>query len=145
MSRPRQKQATSKLRFECTQCGKCCTNRGEYAHVYVNPTEVRQLAAFLGLSVQRFKRLYTFVDEDGWRQLSFTGGDCVFLNPETKLCQVHPARPIQCRTFPFWREFVVDGEWTPEVRSLCEGIGRGRLHSLEEAEVQMREREKSDA
>ncbi len=144
MSRPRPKPATSKLRFECTQCGKCCTNRGEYAHVYVSPAEVRALAEFLGLSVPRFKQRYTFVDKDGWRQLNFLGEDCVFLNPETKLCQVHPARPIQCRTFPFWREFVAGGEWSSEVRSMCEGIGRGRLHSLEEAEVQMREMESSD-
>ena len=29
----------SDLRFECTQCGKCCTNQVEYAHVYVNHIE----------------------------------------------------------------------------------------------------------
>jgi len=136
---------SSGLRFECTQCGKCCTNQGEYVHVYVNPEETRALADHLGLSVARFKRRYTFVDKDGWRQLTFTEKDCVFLDSRTKLCRVHPARPIQCRTFPFWREFVVNGEWTPEVRSLCEGIGKGRPHSLEEAEAQMREMETSDA
>ena len=32
------------LRFKCTQCGACCTARGEYAHVYLNPDEARELA-----------------------------------------------------------------------------------------------------
>ncbi len=132
------------LRFECTKCGKCCTNRGEYANVYVNPAESQALADFLGLSLRTFKRRYTFVDDDGWRQLSFSDTGCVFLDPESNLCRVHSARPIQCRTFPFWREFVVDGEWSNEVRSLCEGIGRGRVHSSEEAEIQMLEMERSD-
>jgi len=132
------------LRFECTQCGKCCSNRGEYAYVYVNLDETAALAEFLGLSLRSFKRRYTFIDEDGWRQLNFTGENCVFLDPETKLCQAHAARPIQCRTFPFWPGFIEQGEWTDEVGSLCEGIGRGRLYSIEEAQVQMDEMKKSD-
>ncbi len=132
------------LRFECTQCGACCVNRGEYAHVYVNPDETAALAEFLGLSLRRFKRRYTFNDEDGWRQLNFTGKSCVFLDPETNLCQAHAARPIQCRTFPFWPGFIEQGEWTDEVRSLCEGIGRGRLYSIEESQVQMDEIKQSD-
>lgn len=132
------------LRFECTQCGRCCTNRGEYAHVYVNGDESAALADFLGLSLRSFKRRYTFIDEDGWRQLNFRGKSCVFLDPETNLCQVHSARPIQCRTFPFWRSFVEHGEWTDEVRSLCEGIDRGRLYSTEEAQVHMEEMDASD-
>ena len=135
---------SSGLRFECTKCGDCCTNRGEYAHVYVNEEENEALAAFLGLSLRAFKRRYTFVDDDGWRQLSFRGKSCVFLDLATNLCQVHPARPTQCRTFPFWREFVVDGEWSEEVRSLCEGIGRGPLYSIEEAEDHIFEMDQSD-
>ena len=112
----------------------CCTS----------PAESQALADFLGLSLRTFKRRYTFVDDDGWRQLSFSDTGCVFLDPESNLCRVHSARPIQCRTFPFWREFVVDGEWSNEVRSLCEGIGRGRVHSSEEVEIQMLEMERSD-
>ena len=117
------------LRFECTQCGKCCTNRGDYAHVYVGRQEVKDLAAYLGMSLRKFKHKYTFVDEDGWTQLAFGSDQCVFLDAATGACGVYGARPVQCRTFPFWRDFTRNGEWTDEIRSLCEGIGRGRLYS----------------
>ncbi len=42
---------TEGLRFECTQCGGCCTNRGEYTHVYVSADEIRGLARLLDMSV----------------------------------------------------------------------------------------------
>lgn len=134
----------SELRFECTQCGKCCTSRGEYAYVYLNRSEIDALADYLEMSVDRFKRKYTFVDEDGWTQLNFTKEHCIFLDPKTNGCEVYGARPIQCSTFPFWRSMVKDGKWTPQVAELCEGIGRGATYSLEEAEVRMQEYEESD-
>ncbi len=123
------------LCFECTQCGGCCTNRGEYAYVYVGAAEVRALARLLGMGVLDFRREYTFVDEYGWTQLTFKGENCSFLDGVR--CSVYAARPIQCRTFPFWRDLVKDGEWTQEARDLCEGVGRGRPYSQDEAEELM--------
>ena len=134
-----------RLRFECTQCGRCCTNQGEYAHVYVSDEECRAIARFLELRLPAFKRRYTFVDAEGWRQLTFSGESCLFLEPETKGCRIYPVRPTQCRTFPFWRNFVRDGEWTAEVRELCEGVGQGRSHSEDEAEAHMRAMDESDS
>lgn len=131
------------LRFECTQCGRCCTNHGEYAYVYLADREVAALARLLGLSEREFERKYTLIDEDGWTQLAIANGRCVFLEPNGG-CGVYTARPAQCRTFPFWRDFVEDGEWTAEVREICEGIGRGRLYSRDEAQLLMIEMEESD-
>jgi len=132
------------LRFECTQCGECCMNREEYAHVYATQEEVRELAALLELPIREFRQRYAFVDEDGWTQLSVAEDHCVFLELETGACRVYAARPVQCRTFPFWREFVRDGEWDTGARSLCEGVGRGRLYTLAEAEMCMSAMEDSD-
>jgi hypothetical protein len=129
----------SGLRFECTRCGACCTNRGEYAHVYVNADEVRELAGELGMRARDFRRAYTFLDEDGWTQLTVSGGACALFDPEQRSCRAYGARPAQCRTFPFWREMVQDGEFTAQVARLCEGVGRGRLYSIEYAEARMRE------
>ena len=134
----------SELRFECTGCGKCCTHQGEYAHVYVSRAETLALAALLGLTVSRFKKRYSFVDEYGWTQLRTSEDRCVFLDPQTNACTVYAERPTQCRTFPFWRESVRDGAWTPAVRKLCEGVGQGRLYSIEEAQECMLEMERSD-
>ena len=132
------------LRFECTGCGGCCTARGEYAHVYLNPDELEDLADALELSVREFRRRYTFEDEYGYTQLRFPDSTCVFLERDTNRCTVYGARPTQCRTFPFWRDLVQDGKWTAEARALGEGEGRGPAHRLEDAEARMLEMELAD-
>lgn len=114
-----------KLRFECTGCGACCTQRGPYAHVYVNAAERSQLAAHLEMSPKVFSRRYTFVDEQGWRQLRFVHGACTFLDPVTRRCSVYTARPIQCRTYPYWPELFGPRGWTDAAKRDCEGMGRG--------------------
>ncbi len=136
--------ARAGLRFECTQCGECCTARDEYAYVYLNADEVRVLADELGLGVAEFRHRYTFKDDLGWTQLRFESESCVFLEPGTKRCTVYGARPVQCRTFPFWRDLVDAKGWTDAARKLCEGIGRGAVHSREDVEVRMVEMELAD-
>jgi len=131
------------LRFECTQCGVCCTNRGEYGHVYLNDREVVEIARYLGLLPSEFRRRYTFVDEYGWTQVVLEER-CAFLGDDGSSCRVYPVRPVQCRTFPFWKDLVEDGEWTQEARDLCEGVGRGKLYPIEDAHRLMREMELSD-
>jgi Fe-S-cluster containining protein len=138
-ARPRQG-----LRFECTECGDCCRVRGEYAHVYLDLEEEEALADFLGLPLATFRRRFTFLDEDGWRELAFTEDRCVFLDDETNRCSVYSARPVQCSTFPFWEELVQRRRWTDRARKLCEGVGRGRLYSIEEAEARILERKLSE-
>ena len=59
------------LPFACTRCGKCCTARGEYQHVYVNRNERRRLAAYLGLSEGELVDSYTTLDSEGYRSLRF--------------------------------------------------------------------------
>jgi hypothetical protein len=125
------------LRFECTRCGECCRTRGEYAHVYLNDDEVADLARFLGMTRERFERQYTFED-GGWRELRFHSQECVFLTPEGT-CGVYPARPVQCRTFPFWPDLVRGDRFTRRAQSLCEGVGEGRLHSPEEVAARVQE------
>lgn len=133
----------SGLRFECTRCGKCCTNHGGYAHVYLSDREVSGLARALELDTYEFERLYTFIDEDGWTQLRTESDRCVFLQPDGG-CRVYKARPIQCRTFPFWRGFVEDGKWTADVAEICEGVGRGREYPADEVERLMVAMEESE-
>jgi Fe-S-cluster containining protein len=134
----------SSLRFECTQCGKCCRVRGAYAHVYLNDSELDALAAHVGLPRKEFRWRFTVMDELGWTELAFQDDHCPFLDPDSNLCTVHEARPTQCRTFPFWRDFVRDGKWTTDVAEMCEGIGRGEAWSEEIAETLMAEQEAVD-
>jgi Fe-S-cluster containining protein len=52
-------------------------------------------------------------------------GQCHFLTSEG--CSIHPAKPTQCRLYPFWPELVEDrAAWNAE-RVDCPGIGKGEL------------------
>jgi Fe-S-cluster containining protein len=133
------------LRFECTQCGKCCWTRGEYSHVYLTPDDLAALAAAVGLSVAETRKRYTFRDENGWTELDFSGGRCVMLDEKTNLCTVYESRPTQCRTFPFWPEMIRRGGWTAEAKRICEGVGNGRVVPKEEAAARLAAQKKADA
>ena len=52
-------------------------------------------------------------------------GRCIFLGKDNG-CKVYEARPVQCRTYPFWPEVVNSRtSWTREAKR-CEGIERGK-------------------
>ena len=116
------------LRFRCTGCGDCCT--GEPGAVWVNDDEIAALAKLLGIEVDDFERRY--VRRLGARRSLFErfDGDCVFFDPEHRRCQVYPARPIQCRTWPFWPENLESREAWAETEGVCPGSGSGELVPL---------------
>ncbi len=120
------------LKFTCTMCGNCCKNRGAYAFVYLMPSEVRAIAAHLGLSKKEFLARHCS-SQDGAVTLRTDSPACAFLGPDNR-CGIYPVRPVQCRTWPFWRENLERAVWDEEVRADCPGAGRGELHSMEEIE-----------
>jgi Fe-S-cluster containining protein len=120
------------LKFECSQCGDCCT--GAPGFVWVNNAEIEALAANVGLAVEAFEDQY--VRRVGVRKSlkEFPGGDCVFFNTEKRNCNVYEARPRQCRTWPFWDSNLKTPDDWKHTCSVCPGSGKGRLHSIEEIE-----------
>ncbi len=127
------------LRFNCVQgCVACCVTHGEHAYVYLENGDDLRLAEHLGLSRTVFLRRYTR-KLDGYRILRMAEPSCVFLTGSG--CAVYPARPTQCRTFPFWRENLSSGESWSELRGFCPGIDSGELHSPRRIENLAAERE----
>ena len=120
------------LRFECTQCGNCCT--GFPGTVTVNDDEIAALAARLELSEEDFRRQYTRVLSGGKVSLREKPNyDCVFWAREHG-CLMYQDRPTQCRTWPFWRTNVSSrASWDKEARH-CPGMNTGRLYTIEEIE-----------
>lgn len=126
----------SGIRFECTGCGECCKSRGRYQYVYVTLPERRRLAQHFGLKTAAFTRSYC-KKTDGFFHLINPSSDCQFLDGVR--CTVYAARPQQCRTWPFWPQNMKPKIWEQEVKPGCPGVGLGRLHSVEEIEINLHE------
>lgn len=121
------------LRFQCTQCGDCCT--GAPGYVWVNQAEVEAIAAELGESdVEAFEDMY--VRKVGIRRSlrEFPNGDCVFFDTENRKCTVYNARPRQCRTWPFWDSNLKSPAAWAATCEVCPGSGKGKLYQIEHIE-----------
>jgi Fe-S-cluster containining protein len=62
--------------------------------------------------------------------------DCVFW--ESGGCAVYEARPLQCRSFPFWSSQLGTREDWEGCAARCPGVGKGRLHDRGEIEGWLR-------
>ena len=122
------------LRFECTQCGDCCT--GAEGYVWVNQAEIDAMSARLGMDSNVFEA--QFVRRIGVRR-SLTerpGGDCVLLDPATRGCTVYNDRPRQCRTWPVWDSNLKSPAAWDEAAQGCPGCNKGNLVPLEKIKEQ---------
>jgi Fe-S-cluster containining protein len=134
------------VRFECTQCGACCT--GSSGFVLFSRKEGERIANRLGISYAEFHDRYTHetpagrslresvvIDEHGR-----TMHDCIFLDrqalPGRLICSLYEDRPTQCRTFPYWPENVSSRRAWRAVARACEGIGRGNFVPSSEIRIQ---------
>lgn len=123
------------LRFECTQCGKCCS--GFPGVVWVNEEELQAIADFRGEPLLEVKALYTrWIN--GRRSLrDKLSDDCVFYEAGQG-CTIYPVRPRQCRTWPFWESNVESLEAWTKTQEKCPGAGHGQLISAEEITQRMK-------
>ncbi len=121
------------LRFECSQCGDCCT--GAPGWVWVNKKEIAAIAAEIGQDdIAQFEK--DFVRDVGVRKSlkEFDNGDCVFFDSQARNCKVYHARPRQCRSWPFWDSNIKSEKaWQATCRA-CPGSGTGKLYQLEDIE-----------
>jgi len=92
----------------CQTCeGNCCI--GESGYIWINKTEIENLAKLLNMSVEDTKSKYLF--KVGYKysikeiKLSQDNYICCFFDLNKKQCGIYEARPTQCRTFPFWEHF----------------------------------------
>ena len=106
----------------CDTCaGNCCI--GESGYIWITIQEINFLAKHLNITLEEVRTRY--LNKKGYKysikevKLAEDNYACVFFNLEKKQCTIYEARPIQCRTFPFWDYFK---ENTEEVYKECPAI-----------------------
>ena len=116
------------INFKCQGSSNCCVSRGSYGYVYLSKKDLINIAKYLNVSINLFKKKYCEYS-DGYLHLKEMNinGNCQFL--ENKKCSIYTARPMQCRTWPFWKENMNIKKWNEELINFCPGIGKGKLIS----------------
>ena len=124
------------VRFTCQKgCINCCNQEGR---VYLTEEDLLRAAKFVGMTAKAFEKKYVYRTRNEMRLRKPRKKQCSFLQEHG--CSIHPAKPTQCRTFPFWPELVESKVAWIWVGSYCPGIGKGPLiqigAALEMAEEQ---------
>lgn len=116
--------------FSCTACGDCCG--GAPGYVWVDEAEKKLLADHLEMDIKDFNK--QFIRKVGKKEslIEQENYDCTFLKKGK--CTVYEARPIQCRTFPFWKAALKDREEFVDITLDCPGTGCGKLWKKDEIE-----------
>ncbi|MBA7617765.1 hypothetical protein ES703_25083 [subsurface metagenome] len=117
------------LRFECTRCSCCC--RMTPGYVLLTESDLRNLMKATGRSWDEFLEEYCRqININGFKRISLiekSNLDCILWEKDG--CTVYTNRPLQCRSFPFWKsKLSSEAEWN-RLKKTCPGIGKGRLHS----------------
>jgi Fe-S-cluster containining protein len=92
------------------------------------------MAEVFGLSAKDFRKRYV---RRLWRGLSLRekrNYDCVMLDSKGH-CMVYEARPLQCRTWPFWPSNLRSPSAWQAAGRRCPGIGAGPLYGFEQIEA----------
>ena len=93
--------------------------------VYLTETDLQKAAKFVGMGAKAFEKKYIYRTRRQMRFRKPPKKQCPFLG-ETG-CEIHPAKPTQCRTFPFWPEMVEKRVAWNRTARYCPGIGKGPL------------------
>ncbi len=97
-------------------------------YVYLTEDDLRRAAAFLGLSRRAFESQYVYRTKHLLRLRKPRNSQCHFLGEDG--CAIHPAKPTQCRVFPFWPELVGSPAAWRRAGKHCPGIGKGGLRDF---------------
>ncbi|MCD4680646.1 MAG: YkgJ family cysteine cluster protein [Bacteroidales bacterium] len=125
------------LQFSCSGCGYCC--REEPGFVFLSNNDLLNLQTYFSLEKKELIDTYCrIVNMGNFKMLSLKesrNNDCIFLGEN--ICQVYKARPLQCRSYPFWST-LMDNEdsWLDESKN-CPGIGHGEFYSAKKIDRQL--------
>jgi Fe-S-cluster containining protein len=119
------------LRFSCKRCSACC--RHEAGFVFLTEKDLSSLESALSMGTEEFLEIYCrWIPGENGKNLALKekpNYDCIFW--EMDGCSVYEARPLQCRSFPFWHSVLADENAWKMTACECPGMNSGVLHSHE--------------
>jgi len=111
--------------------------------VFLSEKDLRRIARYLRLSWGEALRLYCRVVRLGhFSRISLKEKpnlDCIFWKDGS--CSLYQARPLQCRSYPFWSSNLHSPQAWESAGKSCPGIGTGTFYSRREIEAWLRRRE----
>ena len=121
------------LKFECQRCGNCC--RGEPGVVKVDIKDIRKISSYLKIKQELFAKHYLRIVNGSLSLREFRNGDCFMYDNG---CKIYTIRPLQCRTFPFWKSNLkIKSDWKKQKRT-CPGMDKGRLYTYHEVDKNLK-------
>ena len=133
------------LKFRCTACGNCCS--GPTGYVWISEEEVERLALHLGRTPDDVRQRYTrsIGRRRSLKERKNLEGkyDCIFLidlpddeqtGERRRGCGIYEARPLQCRTWPFWDGVVESRRSWEHAKSVCPGTDQGKHYTRKRIE-----------
>lgn len=129
------------LRFECTQCSKCC--RYDPGYVFLSYNDLERLLKYFKISetefIDKYCRKVDMGDKNRLSLIEKENYDCIFWSNGS--CEIYESRPLQCRSYPFWEPFLINKKtWDAEAQS-CPGMNRGVLVNKEKIDDWINQRD----
>jgi len=103
--------------FKCIHCGHCCRNEGS---VFFTDSEIMDISDFMGINHREFKEQFLTFSSFGYAHHVLKGEHCVFL--KNNLCSINSVKPKQCKTFPYWKEYISKDGKLKDFNRHCKGI-----------------------
>lgn len=99
--------------------------------VYFDREELRKLADYLRETIDELIARLKFAREGERFVLDATDGRGCPLLGKDRACTVHPVKPKQCATFPFWPQLLDDEREWESAKRFCPGIdsAQGKIYS----------------
>lgn len=118
------------LKFECQRCGNCCS--GVPGHVWISDEDIPKIAKYLEMDENTFRQRYIIIQHtEGPRLAQRQNDDCVFYN-RANGCVIYEYRPLQCRTWPFWKSNVSKPKNWANVSLTCPGMNQGNHRTADQ-------------
>ena len=113
------------LKFSCKQCSSCC--RFDPGFVYLSENDLEKLLMETKMDRANFINKYCrWCADDSLSLQEKPNYDCIFWDSG---CLVYKNRPLQCRTYPFWKTILKSEKAWETTAAGCPGINSGKLNT----------------